>query len=85
MRSEPVPSRAHRAAPSPAGTRQPDTTAENRHNTTSNKPRLHPESSRLGWGAYPPGGQDMTTRGLAIRRNSRPPILSPRSVFPRVL
>ena len=41
--SEPVPPRAHRAAPPP---RQPDTTAENRHNTISNRPRGHPESSR---------------------------------------
>ena len=39
-RSEPVPARAHRAAPPPLEIRQPDTAAENRHNTISNQPRL---------------------------------------------
>ena len=38
--------RAHRAAPPPAGNRQPDTMAETRHNTISNKPQPAPESSR---------------------------------------
>jgi catechol 2,3-dioxygenase-like lactoylglutathione lyase family enzyme len=42
--SEPMPPRAHRAAPPP---RQPATTTENRRNTISNRPRGHPESSRL--------------------------------------
>ena len=38
------------AIPSTSGstaTRQPATTAENRHDTISNRPRRHPESSRL--------------------------------------
>jgi hypothetical protein len=33
---EPVAARAHRALRRPPGTREPDTTAENRHNTISN-------------------------------------------------
>ncbi len=35
------------STPGSTATRQPATTAENRHNTISNRPREHPESSRL--------------------------------------
>jgi len=45
----------NRRRPSTSGstaTRQPATTAENQHNTISNEPRRHPESSRLRLGEY---------------------------------
>lgn len=47
VRSQPVPARAHRAAPPPAGNCEPDTTAQTGATRSVTSPARPPESSRL--------------------------------------